>query len=180
MATGIEELIDVLFTMIDEAKNAPLSSEKCVIERDRALDILDDIKDRLPVELAEARKIVNTRNEYVAAAKREAEDIRRRAENEARQMVDTDQVVSMAKQQAAEVVRQAEIKSRDLRRSANEYCEDLLRRAEEAMEEAYNEARRTRSSFRSAAAGSTSGNAAPETKAPAKSNSRIFDVEAEG
>ena len=45
MATGIEELIDVLFTMIDEAKNAPLSSEKCIIERDRALDILDDIKE---------------------------------------------------------------------------------------------------------------------------------------
>jgi len=182
MATGIEELIDVLFTMIDEAKNAPLSSEKCIIERDRALDILDDIKDRLPVELAEARKIVNTRNEYVAAARREAEEIRRRAENEAKQMVNTDQVVSMAKQQAAEVVRQAEIKSRDLRRSANEYCEDLLRRAEEAMEEAYNEARRTRSSFRTAAAGAVAaGNSAPsaETKAPAK-NSRIFDVEAEG
>ena len=43
MATGITELIDVWFTMIDEAKNAPLSSEKCVIERDKALDILDDI-----------------------------------------------------------------------------------------------------------------------------------------
>ena len=179
MATGIEELIDVLFTMIDEAKNAPLSSEKCIIERDRALDILDDIKDRLPVELAEARKIVNTRNEYVAASKREAEEIRRRAENEAKQMVDTEQVVSMAKQQAAEVVRQAEIKARDLRRSANEYCEDLLRRAEEAMEEAYNEARRTRSSFHSAAAGAA-GNSAPEAKAPAKNSSRVFDVEAEG
>ena len=63
MATGITELIDILFTMIDEAKNAPLSSEKCVIERDKALDILDDIKDQLPVELAEARKIVNARNE---------------------------------------------------------------------------------------------------------------------
>ena len=114
MATGITELIDVLFTMIDEAKNAPLSSEKCVIERDKALDILDDIKDQLPVELAEARKIVNARNEYVAAAKREADEIRRRAEVEARQMVDTDQVVGMARQQAAEVMRQAEVKSREL------------------------------------------------------------------
>lgn len=173
MATGIEELIDVLFTMIDEAKNAPLSSEKCVIERDKALDILDDIKDQLPVELAEARKIVNARNEYVAAAKREAEEIRRRAEVEARQMVDTDQVVGMARQQAAEVMRQAEVKSRELRRSANEYCEDLLRRAEEAMEEAYNEARRTRNSFRTAA-----GTAAPAEQP--KGNPRVFDVEAEG
>ena len=53
----------------------------------RYQDILDDIKDRLPVELAEARKIVNTRNEYVAAARREAEEICKRAKIEAEQMV---------------------------------------------------------------------------------------------
>ena len=180
MATGIEELVEMLFTMIDEAKNAPLSSEKCVIERDKALDILDDIKAQFPVELAEARKIVSARNEYVAAAKREAEDIRKRAEIEAKQMVDTEQVMSMAKQKANEVIRQAETKSKELRRSANEYCEDLLRRAEEAMGEAYNEARRTRSSFRAAAGASASSASSGEgADAPAK-NSRVFDVEAEG
>lgn len=174
MATGIEELVEMLFTMIDEAKNAPLSGEKCVIERDKALDILDDIKAQFPVELAEARKIVSARNEYVAAAKREAEDIRRRAEIEAKQMVDTEQVMNLARQQANEVMRQAETKSRELRRSANEYCEDLLRRAEEAMSEAYAEARRTRTAFRAAA-----GNSTPDAQETQK-NSRVFDVEAEG
>ena len=47
-------------------------------------NLLDDIKAQFPVELAEARKIVSARNEYVAAAKREAEDIRKRAEIEAK------------------------------------------------------------------------------------------------
>ena len=40
MASGVEELLDMLFEMIDEAKNAPLSSDKCIIERDRALDLI--------------------------------------------------------------------------------------------------------------------------------------------
>ena len=35
MATGVEELVDMLFAMIDEAKSVPLSSEKCIIERDK-------------------------------------------------------------------------------------------------------------------------------------------------
>lgn len=174
MATGIEELVEMLFTMIDEAKNAPLSGEKCVIERDKALDILDDIKAQFPVELAEARKIVSARNEYVAAAKREAEDIRRRAEIEAKQMVDTEEVMSLARQQANELMRQTEAKSRELRRSTNEYCADLLRRAEEAMEEAFNEARRTRTSFCSAA------NATAGQQDGAAKNSRVFDVETQG
>ena len=42
MASGVEELLDMLFEMIDEAKNAPLSSDKCVIERDRALDLIEE------------------------------------------------------------------------------------------------------------------------------------------
>ena len=56
MATAVDELLDMLFDMIDEAKNAPLSSEKCIIERDKALDLIEDIKAQFPVELAEAKK----------------------------------------------------------------------------------------------------------------------------
>ena len=48
MATGISELLDMLYDMIDEAKSVPLSSEKCILERDKALDLLDDIKAGLP------------------------------------------------------------------------------------------------------------------------------------
>ena len=41
MATGVEELLDMLFEMVDEAKNAAFSNDKCIIERDRALDLID-------------------------------------------------------------------------------------------------------------------------------------------
>ena len=61
MASGVEELLDMLFEMIDEAKNAPLSSDKCVIERDRALDLIDDIRSQFPMELGEARKVMASR-----------------------------------------------------------------------------------------------------------------------
>ena len=56
MASGVEELLDILFEMIDEAKSVPLSSEKCMIERDRALDLLDDIRAQFPMELSEAKR----------------------------------------------------------------------------------------------------------------------------
>ena len=32
MASGVEELLDMLFDMVDEAKNVPLSSDRCMIE----------------------------------------------------------------------------------------------------------------------------------------------------
>ncbi len=153
MATNVEELVDMLFAMIDEAKSMPLSSEKCIIERDKALDLLDDIKAQFPVELSEAKKLIASRADYIASAKREAELIRKQAEEKARQMLAADELTAQAKQRATEILKVAEERSRELRRSANEYCEDALRRTEEAVSEAHDEIKRSRARFRAAAAG---------------------------
>ena len=73
MATGVEELLDMLYELIDEAKSVPLASDKCIIERDKALDLLDDIKAKFPMELSEAKKLIAARTDYIASAKREAD-----------------------------------------------------------------------------------------------------------
>ena len=156
MASGVEELLDMLFEMIDEAKNAPLSSDKCVIERDRALDLIDDIRSQFPMELSEAKKMMANRAEMVASAKREADSIRKAAEDRARQLLAEDTITLQARQRANEMMQQAEERSRELKRSANEYCEDALRRTEEAVAEAYDEIKKSRARFRAAAGVSSS------------------------
>ena len=138
-------MLDMLFEMIDEAKNVPLSGDKCMIERDRALDLIDDIRSQFPVELSEARKMMANRAELVASAKREADSIRKAAE---------DVITLQAKQKANDLKRETEERSRDLKRSANEYCEDVLRRTEEAVAAAYDEIKKSRASFRAAAGAS--------------------------
>ena len=113
MATGVEELLDMLFEMIDEAKSMPLSSDKCILERDKALDLLDEIRAQFPMELAEAKKLIAARTEYIASAKREGELIRKQAEEKARQMVSEDELLAQTKQKANELMRTAEERSRD-------------------------------------------------------------------
>lgn len=151
MASGVEELLDMLFDMVDEAKNVPLSSDKCMIERDRALDLIDDIRAQFPVELSEARKLMASRADMIASAKREAEAIRRQAEEKAKQLLAEESILLQARQRANELMQQAEDRSRELKRSANDYCEDALRRTEEAVAEAYDEIKKSRSRFRAAA-----------------------------
>lgn len=173
MASGVEELLDMLFEMIDEAKNAPFSGgDKCVIERDRALDLIDDIRSQFPMELAEAKKMMASRTEWLSTAKREAETIRKAAEDKARQLLAEDVITLQAKQRANEMVQQAEERSRELKRSANEYCEDALRRTEEAVAEAYDEIKKSRIRFRAAAG-------APAAAAPAAGTRPVYDAEAD-
>lgn len=159
MATGVEELLDMLYALIDEAKSVPLSSEKCIIERDKALDLLDEVRGQFPMELSEAKKLLAARNEYIASAKREADLIRKQAEEQAKQLLSQDELLSQAKQRGNEIVRHAEERSRELKKAANDYCEDALRRTEEAVSEAYDEIKKSRARFRSAASALSGGRA---------------------
>ena len=92
-----------------------------------------------------------SRAETLAAAKREADTIRKAAEDKARQLLEENTISLQARQRANELMQQAEDRSRELKRSANDYCEDALRRTEEAVAEAYDEIKKSRSRFRAAA-----------------------------
>lgn len=148
----VQKLLDMLYQMIDEAKNAPLSNEKCVINRDEALDLLEEIRAELPVELKRAKELVRARDEYVEAAKRDVERMMQKAEFEAKSKVSESEVLAAAREKGHEIVARAEERSREMYRVANDYAEDVLRRAEEAMQMAYEEAKQTRASFRAASA----------------------------
>jgi len=162
----------MLFEMIDEAKSVPLSADKCMVERDRALDLIDDIRAQFPMELSEAKKLINTRNEYIASAKREADLLRQQAEAESQRLTAENSVLLQAKQRSTELMRQAEERSRELKHSANEYCEDALRRTEEAVAEAYDEIKKSRARFRAA-----SGGTGPAK--PAASSRQVYDAAAD-
>ena len=150
MASSIEELFDLLYEMIDEAKNVPLSSDKCMLERDKALDILDDIRGRFPAEVKKAKELVDKKSDYIASAKREADDLRQRAEDHARRILNEDALVMEARRISEEIIEDAEQMARQLKLAANEYCEDTLRRMEDAVADAYDEVKHSRAKFRGA------------------------------
>jgi chromosome segregation ATPase len=125
------------------------------------------------MELAEAKKLLGARAEYIAAAKRESEQIRRQAEEQAKQLVAQDTTLAAARQKANELIGRAEERTRELRRTANDYCEDTLRRTEEGVAAAYDKIKRQRAKFRAVSA-QESGTAAPDRRSNAP-----YDVEAD-
>ncbi|WP_243107145.1 hypothetical protein [Butyricicoccus sp. OF10-2] len=102
MAT-LEELINRMYDMVQDAKGIPLAGEKCIVERDHMLDMLDELREALPNDLQQAQEIVAKRSEMLASGKREAEAIRRQAEEDARQMVSETEIVVAARRKAKEV-----------------------------------------------------------------------------
>lgn len=150
MGSRVQELLEMLYQMVNEAWGIPLGAEKCVIERDKALDLIDEIKSQFPNELAEARRLVEARAEFINSAKKEAEAIRKTAEERARLMVEEQEIIRAAKARSNEIMSGAEKSSVELRRAANDYVDDAMHRTEEALATALEEMRQTRARFRNA------------------------------
>ena len=151
MSSRIPELLEMLHAMISEAWGLPLGAEKCVIERDKALDLLDEIRAAFPTEIAEAKRLLDARADFINNAKREAEAIRRTAEERARQLIDEQEVSRIARAKSNEMISHAESSTTELRRVANEYVDDAMQRTEEALATALGEIRESRARFRQAA-----------------------------
>ena len=139
----VQRLLDMLYGMIDEAKSAAFSSEKCIINRDEALDLLDEVRAKLPLEIKKAQELVRAREEYVSAAKKEVEKMLRQAELDAKVIVSESETLQQARQRSSEIIRRAESRSKELYHVANTYTEDALRRTEEAIQMALDEVKET-------------------------------------
>lgn len=143
-----EDIIGALYDMVQDARSMPLAADKCILERDRVLDMLDEIIAQLPGELKQSRTIVESRNELISQARREAENIVRQAQEQAKQMVTKEAIYIEAKRRSEELVGQTQNRINQLRKAGNEYMDDALRRTEETISQALNEVRDTRMKFR--------------------------------
>lgn len=145
---NIEDIISALYDMVQDARALPLGADKCILERDKVLDMLDEIIAQLPVELKQARTIVESRNELIGQARREAESLIRQAQDQAAKLVEEEAIYQEAKRQCQEMVLQTQSRMAELRKASNDYMDDALRRTEEAIAMSLEDVRDTRTKFK--------------------------------
>ena len=151
MATNdVNRLIDMLYERVEEAKSPALKPNLSMVDRDEILDLLDELRAQVPVEIKRAQELLAAREKFVEDAKRDVERMMRQAELEAKTKVSESEVLYVAKEKARQIIARAEERSRQLYQVANEYAEDVMSRTEEAVQAALDEVKQSRMQFRSA------------------------------
>ena len=151
-SSDINRLIDMLYERIEEAKAPALKPGMSIVERDEMLDLLDELRAQLPIEIKRAQELLAAREKYVEDAKRDVERMMRQAELEAKAKISDSEVLYAAKEKARKIIARAEERSRQLYQVTNEYAEDALARTEEAVQAALDEVKQSRMQFRTASA----------------------------
>jgi hypothetical protein len=124
-AYDLETLLLQLREIVESARTMPMSAS-VLVNRDETLEVVEDALRALPEELRHARWLLKEREEYLAQARRDAEDIVEAARVQAERMVERTEVAREARRVAQQVVSHAEADSRRLRHEAEDYIDQKL------------------------------------------------------
>ena len=152
MANDINRLIDMLYERIEDAKSPALKPNMSMVDRDEMLELLDELRSQLPVEIKRAQELLAAREKFVEDAKRDVDRMMRQAELEAKSKVSESEVMAAAKERSRQIIAHAEDRTRQMYQVCNEYTEDALARTEEAIQMALDEVKQSRIRFRSTSA----------------------------
>ena len=144
----VDDLISELQDLVADSKTLPLSGGKVIVDAEKIYDILDEIQDTLPAEVRQAKNIVADRGQIISEAKKEADDIIRAAEERKKQLIDQSEVMREAKAESTERINAAKAKSAEIRKAANDYVDNIMKRTDDAITAQLTELRKTRQNLR--------------------------------
>ena len=130
---NVEELLDLMEETLEAGTAVPFAPAKRVVDVDRMRDIIDEVRNNLPDEIRESKKIVNDREQIMKNAQVESETIIQKAEERASALVSEQEIVKRSQQHAAEILSAAQKSAKELTRKATLYCETILKNSEEVL-----------------------------------------------
>jgi hypothetical protein len=118
---------------IESGRSMPMSAS-VLVNRDELLALLEEAIHGLPEELRRARWLLKEREEYLAQARRESDEIVEAGRLQAERMVERSEVVREARRRAQTVIDDAEASARALQHEAEDYVDQKLASFEVVLE----------------------------------------------
>lgn len=125
----IQHLIDRLEDLIDEGRHLWFS-KLTMIDEERALELIDQMRISIPEEIDKAQRIMNQRDRLIAQANEEAARLVELAREKRDALIERDAITQAAKSQAVNIIEAAHQEAESVRADADAYVLDVLRKLE--------------------------------------------------
>lgn len=126
------ELLNELEDIIEKGASVPFSG-RCILERDELLDVLQELRVKLPEDLKQAKWIKEERQRILQEAQAEADEIIKTVEKKAVNMVDENEITKQAITQGQQIVDRATYEKAQIVDSAYNYSDNLLETVEKVV-----------------------------------------------
>ncbi|AFS78668.1 hypothetical protein Curi_c16610 [Gottschalkia acidurici 9a] len=130
----IFKLLDEIEDIVESGSSIPFAS-KVLVDKNELLEIITEIRVKLPDELKQAEWIKEERQRILAEAQSDADTMVKEVQLHIEEMVDRHEIVSQAQDRAQEIMAKAQSNAKEIRIGANEYADDILKNMENNLRE---------------------------------------------
>lgn len=131
----ILKLIDEIEDIVEAGSALPFSS-KVMVDKSEILEIVKEIRIKLPDEIKQAAWIKEERQRILAEAQQDADTLLTETEGRLIELVDQDEITRKANARAEEIITKAQNNAKEIRLGSMEYADSLLLEAQENLKEA--------------------------------------------
>ncbi len=125
-------ILETLEDLVERSTSVPFSG-KCLIDREEVLEIVKEMRLKLPDDIKQAKWVKEERQRILLEAQKEANNILKDAENKIASLVDEHEITKQAYEQANEIIASAQKNAREMRLGAREYADGVLSKVEEIL-----------------------------------------------
>ena len=125
-------LLETLEDILEKSRTLPFT-EKCIVEKEQLLDIIKEIRLKLPDELKQAKWIKEERERIISEAQKDADDIVKEAENRIISMIDEHEITRKAYDKKTEIIADANEMYREITQGTTTYVDGILANIENNM-----------------------------------------------
>lgn len=127
-------LIDEVEDIVEAGTSVPFTG-RVMVDKDEILDIIKEIRIKLPDEIKQAAWIKDERQRILADAQKDADTILNEAEYRLEEMVDQQEIIKTANKRAEDIILKAQTNAKEIRLGAMEYADGLLKGTQEELKE---------------------------------------------
>ena len=131
-------LLETLEEILEQSKKLPFT-DKAVVDKEAILEVIKEIRLKLPDELKQAKWIKEERQRILTEAQKEANDIVKEAETRIISMIDEHEITKKAYEQKNQIMEAANENSRQITQGAKEYADNILADLEGKLEKVLKE-----------------------------------------
>ncbi|HHV98085.1 MAG TPA: ATPase [Clostridiaceae bacterium] len=125
-------ILETLEDLLEKAPSVPFSG-KCLVDREEVLEIIKEMRLKLPDDIKQAKWVKDERQRILLEAQKEANNIIKDAENKIASLVDEHEITKKAYEQANEIISNAQKNARDIRLGTREYADSILNKVEDIL-----------------------------------------------
>lgn len=128
----IFDVIEQLEEIMESSFTLPIW-HKTMVNKADVMELLSDLRLRLPEELKQAKWVKEERTRIITEAHQEASNIVKETEEQVKGMVNEHEITKKAYEQANEIIESAQKNAREIRLGARQYADNVLGSVEEKL-----------------------------------------------